>query len=87
MFLVAETMIYKEDIQNLINKYKENKDLTEKQLNATITELENDNLDISRKEWLQEDWHSLTGQISVYDCILRDLEKLKTRGEWLNGSN
>ena len=73
-------MIYKEDIQNLINKYKENKDLTEKQLNVTISELENDNLDISRKEWLQEDWHSLTGQISVYDCILRDLEKLKERG-------
>ena len=80
-------MIYNEDIQNLLNKYEENKGLTEKQLSATILELESDNLDIARKEWLQEDWHSLTGQISVYDCIIRDLEKLKQRGDWLNGNS
>ena len=38
-------------------------------------------LDRAQKEWLKDDWNSCTGQLSVYECIIRDLNKILNRKE------
>ena len=77
-------MIEKSRIQKLLNKYKENYKATEQQLDDTRSKMTNsdyETLDESQKEWLNNDWISCTGQLSVYECIIRDLNKILDRKE------
>lgn len=64
-------------LENLLNKYEENRKLTNEQLSDTIKKLEHEELlDEDTKKWLYDDWHSCVGQLSVYDCVIRDIKKL-----------
>lgn len=77
-------MIEEDKIEKLLNKYKENRQATDEQLDNTRKQLLSptfDSLDDDEKNWLHDDWNSTTGQISVYDCVIRDLEKLLGRKE------
>lgn len=77
-------MIEENKIEKLLNKYKENRKVTNEQLDKTREKLVSptfDSLDEDEKDWLHDDWNSTTGQISVYDCVIRDLEKLLGRKE------
>ena len=77
-------MIEESKIQKLLNKYTENYKITEQQLDDTRTKMANSDyktLDESQKEWLNNDWVSCTGQLSVYECIIRDLSKILNRKE------
>ena len=77
-------MIKENKIQKLLNKYKENYKATEQQLNDTRNKMNNsdyETLDETQKEWLNDDWNSCTGQLSVYECIIRDLNKILNRKE------
>ena len=77
-------MIEESKIQKLLNKYKENYKATEQQLNNTRNKMTSPNyktLDRAQKEWLKDDWNSCTGQLSVYECIIRDLNKILNRKE------
>ena len=77
-------MIEENKIEKLLNKYKENYEATEQQLNDTRNKMANsdyETLDETQKEWLNDDWNSCTGQLSVYECIIRDLNKILNRKE------
>ena len=77
-------MVEESKIQNLLNKYKENYKATEQQLDDTRAKMTNPNyktLDEAQKEWLKDDWNSCTGQLSVYECVIRDLNKILDRKE------
>ena len=77
-------MIEENKIEKLLNKYKENYEATEQQLNDTrnkITNSDYETLDRAQKVWLKDDWNSCTGQLSVYECIIRDLNKILNRKE------
>ena len=77
-------MIEENKIEKLLNKYKENYKATEQQLNDTRTKMANsdyETLDETQKEWLNDDWNSCTGQLSVYECVIRDLNKILNRKE------
>ena len=77
-------MIEENKIEKLLNKYKENYEATEQQLNDTRTKMANsdyETLDETQKEWLNDDWNSCTGQLSVYECVIRDLNKILNRKE------
>lgn len=65
------------DITSLLNKYKENERVAREQLNTDNYKLAHA-MSCSKEEidWAKEDVISLTGQLSVYECIIRDLEKL-----------
>ena len=72
-------MIEENKIEKLLNKYKENYEATEQQLNNTRNKMTSSNyktLDRAQKEWLKDDWNSCTGQLSVYECVIRDLNKI-----------
>ena len=72
-------MIEENKIEKLLNKYKENYKATEQQLNDTRNKMANsdyETLDETQKEWLNDDWNSCTGQLSVYECVIRDLSKI-----------
>ena len=72
-------MIEENKIEKLLNKYKENYETTEQQLNDTRNKMANsdyETLDETQKEWLNDDWNSCTGQLSVYECVIRDLSKI-----------
>lgn len=77
-------MIEESKIQKLLNKYEENYKVTEQQLDDTRNKMTNsdyETLDETQKEWLNNDWISCTGQLSVYECIIRDLNKILDRKE------
>ena len=77
-------MIEENKIEKLLNKYKENYEATEQQLNDTRTKMANsdyETLDETQKEWLNDDWNSCTGQLSVYECVIRDLSQILNRKE------
>ena len=77
-------MIEENKIEKLLNKYKENYKTTEQQLNDTRNKMTSPNyktLDRAQKEWLKDDWNSCTGQLSVYECVIRDLNKILGRKE------
>lgn len=77
-------MIEESKIQKLLNKYKENYKATEQQLDDTRSKMTNsdyESLDKAQKEWLNNDWSSCTGQLSVYECVIRDLDKILDRKE------
>lgn len=77
-------MIEENEIEKLLNKYKENYKTTEQQLDDTRNKMTNsdyETLDETQKEWLNDDWNSCTGQLSVYECIIRDLHKILDRKE------
>ena len=77
-------MIEENKIEKLLNKYKENYKATEQQLDDTRNKMNNsdyETLDETQKEWLNDDWNSCTGQLSVYECIIRDLNKILNRKE------
>ena len=77
-------MIEENKIEKLLNKYKENYKATEQQLNDTrnkMTSSDYETLNETQKEWLNDDWNSCTGQLSVYECIIRDLNKILGRKE------
>lgn len=77
-------MIEENEIEKLLNKYKENYKTTEQQLDDTRNKMTNsdyETLDETQKEWLNDDWNSCTGQLSVYECIIRDLNKILNRKE------
>ena len=77
-------MIEENKIEKLLNKYKENYKATEQQLNNTRNKITSPNyktLDRAQKEWLKDDWNSCTGQLSVYECAIRDLNKILNRKE------
>ena len=77
-------MIEENKIEKLLNKYKENYKTTEQQLNNTRNKMTSPNykaLDRAQKEWLKDDWNSCTGQLSVYECVIRDLSKILNRKE------
>lgn len=77
-------MIEENKIEKLLNKYKENYKTTEQQLDDTRNKMTNsdyETLDETQKEWLNDDWNSCTGQLSVYECIIRDLHKILDRKE------
>ena len=46
-----------------------------------MTNSDYETLDEIQKEWLNDDWNSCTGQLSVYECIIRDLNKILNRKE------
>lgn len=77
-------MIEENKIEKLLNKYEENYKTTEQQLDDTRSKMANsdyETLDETQKEWLNNDWISCTGQLSVYECIIRDLNKILDRKE------
>ena len=77
-------MIEENKIEKLLNKYKENYKTTEQQLDDTRIKMANsdyETFDETQKEWLNNDWVSCTGQLSVYECIIRDLSKILNRKE------
>ena len=77
-------MIEESKIEKLLTKYKENYKTTEQQLDDTRNKTTNsdyETLDEEQKEWLNNDWISCTGQLSVYECIIRDLSKILNRKE------
>ena len=77
-------MIEENKIEKLLNKYKENYEATEQQLDDTRSKMANsdyETLDETQKEWLNDDWNSCTGQLSVYECIIRDLSQILNRKE------
>ena len=77
-------MIEESKIQKLLNKYEVNYKATEQQLDNTRSKMADsnyENLDETQKEWLNNDWSSCTGQLSVYECIIRDLNKILNRKE------
>ena len=77
-------MIEESKIEKLLTKYKENYKTTEQQLDDTRNKMTNsdyETLDEEQKEWLNNDWISCTGQLSVYECIIRDLSKILNRKE------
>ena len=77
-------MVEENKIEKLLNKYTENYKATEQQLDDTRNKMANsdyETLDESQKEWLNNDWISCTGQLSVYECIIRDLNKILNRKE------
>ena len=77
-------MIEENKIEKLLNKYKENYKATEQQLDDTRNKMANsdyETLDETQKEWLNDDWNSCTGQLSVYECIIRDLTQILNRKE------
>ena len=77
-------MIEEKKIEKLLNKYKENYKTTEQQLNNTRNKMTNsdyETLDETQKEWLNDDWNSCTGQLSVYECVIRDLSKILNEKE------
>lgn len=77
-------MIEENKIEKLLTKYKENYEVTEQQLNDTrskMTSPDYETLDEKQKQWLNDDWNSCTGQSSVYECVIRDLNKLLGRKE------
>lgn len=77
-------MVEENKIEKLLNKYTENYKATEQQLDDTRNKMANsdyETLDESQKEWLNNDWISCTGQLSVYECIIRDLSKILNRKE------
>ena len=77
-------MVEENKIEKLLNKYEENYKATEQQLNDTRNKMANseyETLDEEQKEWLNDDWNSCTGQLSVYECIIRDLSKILDRKE------
>ena len=77
-------MIEESKIQKLLNKYEVNYKATEQQLDNTRSKMADsnyENLDETQKEWLNNDWSSCTGQLSVYECIIRDLNKILDRKE------
>ena len=77
-------MIEENKIQKLLNKYEVNYKATEQQLDDTRSKMTNsdyETLDEEQKEWLNNDWNSCTGQLSVYECIIRDLHKILDRKE------
>lgn len=72
-----------DDIQKLISKYQQHyiennqridNDCTEIVLLGSKTKLTKE--EQKRYNWLQSDWESLTGQNSIYECVLRDLKNL-----------
>ena len=77
-------MVEEKKIQKLLTKYEENYKVTEQQLDDTRNKMANsdyETLDEAQKEWLKDDWNSCTGQLSVYECIIRDLSKILNRKE------
>lgn len=77
-------MIEENKIEKLLNKYIENYKITEQQLDDTRNKMANsdyETLDKEQKEWLNNDWVSCTGQLSVYECVIRDLSKILNRKE------
>ena len=75
-------MIEEEKIEKLLIKYKENYKATEQQLDDTRNKMTNsdyETFDEAQKEWLNNDWISCTGQLSVYECVIRDLSKILNR--------
>ena len=77
-------MIEENKIEKLLAKYKENYKATEQQLNNTrakMTSSDYETLDETQKQWLNDDWNSCTGQLSVYECVIRDLNKILDRKE------
>lgn len=77
-------MIEENKIEKLLSKYKENYKIIEQQLDNTRNKIISPNyktLDESQKEWLDDDWTSCTAQLSVYECIIRDLNKLLDKKE------
>ena len=75
-------MIEENKIEKLLNKYKENYKAIEQQLNNTRNKMTSPNyktLDRAQKEWLKDDWNSCTGQLSVYECVIKDLNKILNR--------
>ena len=80
-------MVEEKKIEKLLNKYKENYKITEQQLDDTRIKMANsdyETLDEAQKEWLNNDWISCTGQLSVYECVIRDLNKILDRKEKTN---
>ena len=77
-------MIEESKIEKLLDKYEVNYKATEQQLDNTRNKMTNsdyESLDETQKEWLNDDWNSCTGQLSVYECIIRDLNKILNRKE------
>ena len=77
-------MIEENKIEKLLAKYKENYKATEQQLNNTRAKMASsdyETLDETQKQWLNDDWNSCTGQLSVYECVIRDLDKILDRKE------
>ena len=77
-------MIEENKIEKLLNKYKENYKTTEQQLDDTRIKMANsdyETFDETQKEWLNNEWVRCTAQLSVYECIIRDLSKILNRKE------
>lgn len=77
-------MVEENKIEKLLVKYEKNYKATEQQLDDTRNKIISPNyktLDESQKEWLNDDWTSCTAQLSVYECIIRDLNKLLDKKE------
>lgn len=72
-----------DDIQKLISKYQQHYIENNQRIDNDCTEivLLDSKIKLTKEEqkrydWLQSDWESLTGQNSIYECVLRDLKNL-----------
>lgn len=67
-------------LENMLEKYELRKEECEEQFNDDTTELiENYNTD-ERIAWLNEDMRLLNIQISIYECIIKDLKEILKNG-------
>jgi hypothetical protein len=65
-----------ERIQNLIDKYEEKREELEEIIGEDKTMLQVAESGSKNAQWLADDILSTTTQISIYECIIKDLKEL-----------
>ena len=65
-----------ERLQNLIDKYEENREELEEIIGEDKTMLQIAESGSKNAQWLADDILSTTTQISIYECIIKDLKEL-----------
>ena len=63
-------------VYNLWKKYSERFNECQAQWDKDCIELQNENINADRKDFLLTDIASLNVQISAYECIVKDLKEL-----------
>ena len=65
-----------ERLQNLIDKYEEKREELEEIIDEDKTMLQVEESGSRNAQWLADDILSITTQISIYECIIKDLKEL-----------
>lgn len=66
----------KKTIDTLLNKYTERMNDCQMQLDDDMLTLKS-NPSTAKEEWLNDDIFAMNTQISIYECIIKDLKELK----------